>query len=156
MFKIITITFDSARETFNSDVLNEFIADKEVTYFQSEFFCCNNKYYWTILLEYDYLEGYTPIGNRHACSLPKKETLPQLTDEEFALFKTLKGWRREKAKEEGLPPYIIFNDSHLIEMIKNKPSSLEGLKNIHGIGEKKAEKYGKEVLNYFKSVNGEQ
>jgi len=105
MFKIITIPFDNVRETFNTEILNEFIADKEMKCYQSEFFNSGNKHYWSILIEYEHLEGYTPVGNRQACSLSKKETLPQLTDEEFALFKSLKGWRREKSKEEGVPPF---------------------------------------------------
>lgn len=63
------------------------------------------------------------------------------------LFNKLKLWRKEKATILGIKPYIIFSDSTLIELANKMPKDKEELLSIRGMGEKKFEKYGDEVLN---------
>ncbi|WP_291653355.1 DNA helicase RecQ [Clostridium sp.] len=63
------------------------------------------------------------------------------------LFNKLKFWRKEKANILGIKPYIIFSDSTLIELANKAPKDKEELLSIRGMGEKKFEKYGDEVLN---------
>jgi ATP-dependent DNA helicase RecQ len=62
------------------------------------------------------------------------------------LFEALKGWRRETANANGVPPYVIFHDATLAEMVRAKPTNLVGLGRLSGIGEAKLKKYGNEVL----------
>ncbi len=62
------------------------------------------------------------------------------------LFDALKGWRRETANTNGVPPYVIFHDATLAELVRAKPESLAALSRISGIGEAKLKKYGNEVL----------
>ena len=62
------------------------------------------------------------------------------------LFDKLKAWRREKARAEGIKPYIIFSDASLIEIANKLPKTKEDLMNIRGVGEKKIDKYGEEIL----------
>ncbi|WOB08553.1 DNA helicase RecQ [Piscinibacter gummiphilus] len=61
-------------------------------------------------------------------------------------FAALKAWRAEVAKEHGLPAYVIFHDATLAEMARSQPSSLDDLSLISGVGEKKLEAYGREIL----------
>ncbi|WP_416377947.1 DNA helicase RecQ [Clostridium tertium] len=63
------------------------------------------------------------------------------------LFNKLKLWRKEKANILGIKPYIIFSDSTLIGLANKVPKDKEELLRIRGMGEKKFEKYGDEVLN---------
>lgn len=63
------------------------------------------------------------------------------------LFESLKKWRRKKSSEEGVPPYIIFNDRHLLSIVSRKPRTLNELLECNGVGEMKAEKYGGEILS---------
>lgn len=63
------------------------------------------------------------------------------------LFNKLKLWRKEKANILGIKPYIIFSDSTLIELANKVPKDKEQLLRIRGMGEKKFEKYGDEILN---------
>ncbi|GAB6167871.1 DNA helicase RecQ [Clostridium carnis] len=67
------------------------------------------------------------------------------------LFNKLKVWRKEVAFKENIKPYIIFSDSTLIELSNKKPISKEELLDIRGMGEKKFEKYGEEVLKLIVS-----
>jgi ATP-dependent DNA helicase RecQ len=62
------------------------------------------------------------------------------------LFEALKSWRRETAHAGGVPPYVIFHDATLAEMVRAKPSDLTALGRVSGIGEAKLKKYGAEVL----------
>ena len=62
------------------------------------------------------------------------------------LFETLRTWRRERAKEQSVPPYVIFHDSTLREVAARKPSSLRELSVIEGIGDTKLERHGESLL----------
>ena len=62
------------------------------------------------------------------------------------LFEALKVWRRETASANAVPPYVIFHDATLADMVRAKPASLAALGRVSGIGEAKLKKYGAEVL----------
>jgi ATP-dependent DNA helicase RecQ len=61
-------------------------------------------------------------------------------------FASLKAWRAEVAKEHGLPAYVIFHDATLAEMARDQPDSLDAMAHISGVGAKKLEAYGREIL----------
>jgi ATP-dependent DNA helicase RecQ len=58
----------------------------------------------------------------------------------------LREWRRKTAKEQGMPAYVVLHDSSLDEICRVQPTSIQELLNITGIGERKAELYGQEIL----------
>jgi ATP-dependent DNA helicase RecQ len=63
-----------------------------------------------------------------------------------ARFEALKGWRAEVAREHNLPAYIVFHDATLAEMARARPDSLDALAGISGVGAKKLQAYGAEIL----------
>lgn len=63
-------------------------------------------------------------------------------DADANLFAALKTARLQLAREQNVPPYIIFHDKTLREMAVRKPVHMNDLSGISGIGEKKAERYG--------------
>jgi ATP-dependent DNA helicase RecQ len=63
-----------------------------------------------------------------------------------ALWDTLRAWRLDEARRQGLPPYVIFHDSTLTEVARRRPVSLEALAQIPGVGRSKLERYGSEVV----------
>ena len=65
---------------------------------------------------------------------------------EGALFEKLRVWRRERAQAENVPPYIVFGDKVLREIARQKPSDLDALGEVNGVGPAKLEKYGAMVL----------
>jgi len=69
------------------------------------------------------------------------------SDDEKNLFAKLKAKRMEIARAQNLPPYIVFHDKTLIEMIKKHPQNLEEMRKISGVGEEKLKKYGQIFLN---------
>ncbi|MEO3714445.1 DNA helicase RecQ [Roseateles flavus] len=64
----------------------------------------------------------------------------------LARFEQLKAWRAEVAREHGLPAYVIFQNVTLAEMARQLPQTLTELGQISGVGAKKLEAYGREIL----------
>jgi ATP-dependent DNA helicase RecQ len=67
--------------------------------------------------------------------------------EDAALFDKLRAWRRTAAARAGIPPYVVFHDTTLAELVRAKPQSLAAMSAIPGIGESKLAKYGAEILD---------
>ena len=64
----------------------------------------------------------------------------------------LKAWRAEIAREHNLPAFVIFHDATLRAIAERAPQSLHDLNGISGIGAKKLEAYGAEVLRVCASA----
>jgi ATP-dependent DNA helicase RecQ len=62
------------------------------------------------------------------------------------LYEALRLWRTAEAKGQGIPPYVIFHDSVLRDLAAMRPSSLDELAQIKGVGASKLERYGRRVL----------
>ena len=69
------------------------------------------------------------------------------------LWLALKAKRMELAKEQGVPPYVIFHDSTLLEIHTQKPSSLTAMSRITGVGQAKLERYGDEFLQVLEDAS---
>jgi ATP-dependent DNA helicase RecQ len=82
---------------------------------------------------------------RGASGGTKPPPLP-LDDEATERFTALKAWRAEIAREHNVPAYVVFHDTTLAEMARGCPSSLDDLAGISGVGSKKLEAYGAEIL----------
>ena len=76
------------------------------------------------------------------------ERPPPLPLDEVGLqhFAALKAWRAEVASEHNLPAYVVFHDATLAEMARSRPDTLESLSGISGVGAKKLQAYGQEIL----------
>lgn len=62
------------------------------------------------------------------------------------LMKMLKDLRKQNAKKIGVPPFVIFQDPSLEDMALKYPVSFEELSNVHGVGDGKAKRYGKDFI----------
>ena len=110
------------------------------------------------------LRGEAALLLREASAAPKrsrsakagggsvKTKAPPIALDAHALerFDTLKAWRTGVAREHNLPPYVVFHDAALAEMARRCPSSLDELSEISGVGAKKLEAYGSEILRLLR------
>jgi ATP-dependent DNA helicase RecQ len=64
-----------------------------------------------------------------------------------ALFDALRALRKRLADAQGVPPYIVFGDTTLVQMARDKPSDTAALLAITGVGQHKLQKYGREFLD---------
>ena len=83
---------------------------------------------------------------------PKKNIkgMDSLTSSGFKLFDKLKELRVEIAREEKMPPYIVFNDKTLIDMCAKMPTTKSDMLNVSGVGENKYGKYGERFIAVIK------
>ncbi len=72
---------------------------------------------------------------------------------EDPLWYLLKDKRTELAREQGVPPYLIFHDSTLLEFLNRRPTNLSQMANISGVGQAKLERYGEAFLQVLINAN---
>lgn len=78
-------------------------------------------------------------------TIDKEQTISD--DKKSSIISKLKSYRLSMAKEQNIPPYYIFNDAALDQLIQLQPKTIEELLLVKGFGPKKCEIYGEEILN---------
>jgi translin len=81
---------------------------------------------------------------------PVQQGEPVLDESQIIIYEELSKWREHKASEENLSPYVIARNSWLKEIIKLQPSTPKDLMVIKGFGERRANKYGKDIINIIR------
>jgi ATP-dependent DNA helicase RecQ len=81
-----------------------------------------------------------------------QETVASDIDPDLHAF--LREWRREMAKQQNVPAFVVMHDTTLDEICQTRPSSLAGLLQVSGIGERKAELYGQQILEALRRFRG--
>ncbi len=137
--RLFTIPFDPKQELFQDEELRAFLLNKQIKTLRPEVFQANGKAYWSIFAEYENVFS-TDIEKSDGLNEPQK-----------LLFQRLREWRKETANKEGIPVFIIANNSQLAEVVLRAPKTLESLRQIHGFGKKKVDKYGKEILGMIET-----
>jgi len=108
-------------------------------------------------VEKDYTGKYDKYRINNSKSEIDNEVLPEkvatstssntiINVEDTDIFKELKMYRLNKSREENIKPYYIYNDNQLKDLILKMPKNKEELKLVYGFGEKKANKYGDDIL----------
>ena len=85
----------------------------------------------------------------------KAKSVETLTSSGYKLFERLKKLRLEIAREESMPPYIIFSDKTLIDMAAKMPASKPEMLDVSGVGENKFAKYGERFLEVIEEYRRE-
>ena len=92
------------------------------------------------------------LGAKQAAQIKlQKSKSPSQQQYAAEVIERLKEWRRELARKQGIPAYLILHDRTIIELAQQMPSTKEDLEGITGLGPMKIVKYGEEIL---KIVNG--
>ena len=68
------------------------------------------------------------------------------------MWLTLKAKRLALAREQGVPPYVIFHDSTLLEILSQRPATLDELARVSGVGQAKLARYGESFLGVLKDA----
>jgi ATP-dependent DNA helicase RecQ len=96
------------------------------------------------------LRGTTPVSFRDdPVRVPRSQRkrvagapVDPLTGEEAVLWEALRAKRLALAREQGVPPYVIFHDTTLLAMVRQRPRDRAALAQIPGVGRSKLERYG--------------
>jgi ATP-dependent DNA helicase RecQ len=84
--------------------------------------------------------------DRPAKAAKKSAVASSLPGEAVPLFERLREWRAGAAREQGVPAYIVFGDATLRGIALTRPATLAELASISGVGEKKLDTYGEQLL----------
>lgn len=87
-----------------------------------------------------------PAAEQRGPATPVGELRADFTAEQQALFDLLRRWRREKAHDEGAPPYVVLTNRQLVELVRQRPHSRAEMGRIAGFGDKKLARHGAELL----------
>ena len=95
----------------------------------------------------DRLKQAEPYNVKQCKSVKKKAPSNNIKDKkDETLFELLRKLRLRVAKEEGMPPYIVFSDKTLVDMVNKCPKTIDEFLDVSGVGQAKAEKYGDEFI----------
>ena len=83
---------------------------------------------------------------RAGSAKPRGYVEADLSRTEQEIFEKLRWWRVETARVHNVPAYIIFHDATMREIAKAKPDTLDALRGVSGVGEKKLQTYGEEIV----------
>ena len=144
-------------ESFDDSRLCEFLAGKELVRWEAHFITTKNDHYWTILVEYVPTAPGSPKSLGSEGTKKRNESYKDImTEQDWPLFTNLREWRGETSKKEGVPPYILFTNLQLAKIAVTRPTSLNALQGINGIGKAKREKYGNDVLRIVENFDQQE
>jgi ATP-dependent DNA helicase RecQ len=86
-------------------------------------------------------------GGKSRRAAAARAAAAELPAEAEPVFERLRAWRTAVAKEQGMPPYVIFHDATLRLIAASPPSTLAGLALVNGVGETKLARYGQQILD---------
>ena len=86
------------------------------------------------------------------CERLSHDLSPVLDADAQARFQALKVWRATVAREHNLPAYVVFHDATLAQMAEQAPATLDALAGISGVGVKKLQAYGADLLDVMRGA----
>ena len=104
-----------------------------------------------VLMRQDLRPGRT--ARKRKAKEPPPPPDPATWDE--ALWEALRARRTELARAQSVPPYVIFHDSTLRDMVHRRPRTLEEFARLSGVGETKLDRYGEEFLAVIAAKEGD-
>lgn len=147
--RVITLRYLEGAQGFPEEALRKAISGREVLEAREHFFTHGNVPHLVLTL----LLGDAPADRRENF---RRRAGPDpeegLEESRRPLYRELKSWRNERAREDGKPAYVIARNAQLAEIARSVPSSLAELKKINGIGEAFCRNYGEAVLGLMPEV----
>jgi superfamily II DNA helicase RecQ len=96
-------------------------------------------------------EMFVSFGERVKCGALTAPLAPP-EDEDGDLSTALRAWRKERARTDGVPAYVVMHDRTLERIAEVRPRSLEDLIAVPGMGPTNCERYGAEILELCRST----
>jgi len=154
--RVITLHFNAVLGGFDDTPLREFLTDKDVLAIREHFFIRHDVPYLAMIVTYTLPHLTSPAAPAAPAHQPEPSWRALVTPEEVPLFNTLRDWRLERSKQEGVPPYVVCTNKMLAAIVKARPQSLTQLGSIEHFGKAKLEKYGRELLPILTTASHRQ
>ena len=143
--KVLKIRIDDRFQITDEAIVNDYLSRFEIVNMNAKL-VADEITYWSVLIYYNNKKN-TVISSKNTVNSES-----ELSEEEKIIYNKLKDWRADKAREAQLPAYIIFHNTHLMSIARHKPCTLDDLENVNGIGKRKVEKFGREIIEVLENA----
>lgn len=137
--RVFTLRAD-ANGVLDDRVAADFLADKDVLDCSEHFFVHERTPTLVLVVSYREIDHAAGRGE------PRKDWRADLDPAGQRLYDELRTWRGRRARRDGLPPYLILNNREMAEVAMRRPGTLTALREVQGVGEAKAGRWGDELL----------
>ncbi len=142
--KVFTLHPDPETGRFDDSELQEFLEERELLSVSEHFYVHEGRPTLALLLTWRPLPIPRATDAEH--TKPHRDPAADLADDERPVYAALRRWRNERAKRDGRPAYIYLSNAQLAEITRLRPTTMEALQQIQGIGPGKAGDFGQELL----------
>jgi len=149
-FHFVTIPiFDSG--TVEAE-LNQFLGSHRVVSVERHLVPDGARTVWAICVTYAETPGPTKsVNDANTGKKGRIDYRETLSADQFQLFVKLRDWRKTTSDHEAVPPYAVFTNEQIAEMVRRPVRTVTDLGRIDGIGPSRVEKYGAAVLGILKA-----
>ena len=143
--KLFTIPINNV-EDYNTD-LNNFLQTHKIVELEKHLLQTGASHSWCFYISYIETDNNK---SKYSNSRSRIDYMKILDNETFNKFSELRKIRKQIASEKSVSAYIVFTDAELAEIAKMPEMSETKLISIKGVGDKKVEKYGVELIKRYK------
>lgn len=129
-----------------AEEVNRFLAGHRIIAIDRQFVHDGSNSAWALCVTY-----VEPSNRAAAAERSKIDYREVLAEPDFAVFARLRALRKTLSDREGVPAYALFTNEQLAEMVQRRVRTTTALREIDGIGEARAEKYGEEFLGILRA-----
>jgi len=155
--KILTLAYTPSLAAIDDSPLTDFVRDKEVLSLREYYFEVHGLPHLLCVIDYADVAlasaaQRTPNPRKDeadgaaGAASAREDAGAKLAASDRALYATLKSWRNERARADGVPPYILFTNAELARIVAARPQSATALSAIDGLGPGKVRRYGEAML----------
>lgn len=132
--------------------LNQFLAGHRILSIDRQFMHDGSNSAWSLCVAFDSGENNRATRQGLMARRSKVDFKDVLSEPEFAVFARLRALRKERSEAEGVPAYALFTNEQLADMVQKRVNNMTALREIAGVGEARAEKYGEAFLAILKEA----
>jgi superfamily II DNA helicase RecQ len=137
---------------FDAAELVSFCEAHEVQAWTEHFFVNGGKPELAVILQYE--ERAKPKRGGRAPNR-ERDFRRELPAADRPIYDRLRQWRSLRARQDGVPVYVVFGNAELAAIAQARPKTKEALRAIEGVGKAKADKYADDVFTVLASLNAE-
>jgi len=149
--KVMTLRLDHGTGAFDGSELEKFHEGREIIDVSDHFFDHDHEPRLVLVVRYHDLRDPVESQSRRRTS---KDWRSDLDEVDAKLYDEIRAWRGRRAREEGMPPFLILCNKEVAGIAANRPGSLTGLREIQGVGSAKVERWGTEILKLVSAFGG--
>jgi superfamily II DNA helicase RecQ len=136
------------------EALNAFCGSHRVSFIDKHLVVDGAQSFWSVCVTW--LDGdAAPCAHTNQRTKPAVDYKQVLSEVDFSLYLELRNFRKELAEQQNIPPYAVFTNDQLANMIQNKVDSMSAMGQIPGVGKSRIEKYGDTFLRRLNELWGQ-